>query len=88
MGEENPRGATMKATTSDNRKLKRLATQYAEAYHLAWMALQAGKRVELPRNARKKACQDAYKKARQKLHEAIDALTTVDFTPRAVEDSL
>ena len=78
----------MKATTSDNRKLKRLAAQYAEAYHQSWMFLQTGRRVELTTATRKKACRDACAKARRKLHEAIDALTTVDFTPRAVDDSL
>lgn len=70
----------MRARTTEGKRLKRLAKEYADAWaDLSWI----GGADPRDHNAIRKA----YKKAREKLHKAIDEVTSLDLTPRVVEDS-
>lgn len=67
----------MKAKTTDGARLKRLAKAYADEWaNLSWISSchpddHAGIRAR-------------YKRARQRLHRAIDELTSINLAPRSV----
>ncbi len=73
-------------TTSDNRRLKRLAREYAVAAMNVWNdgvgEIENGARTWYPSvEAREK-----YRKARKRLHDAIDSLTIISLGPQAIEE--
>ncbi len=73
-------------TTSDNRRLKKLAREYAVAAMNVWNdgvgEIENGARTWNPSiEARQK-----YRDARKRLHDAIDSLTILVFGPQAIEN--
>lgn len=69
----------MRAKTSAGSQLKRLAKRYAEAF--ADLVLIGGRHPDEHAEIRQQ-----YAKARKKLYERIDSLTSIDLTPRSVHD--
>ena len=69
----------MKATTAEGRRLKRLATAYANAF-ANWTWRRGGDPEGVPE------IEERLKKARRKLFDAIDSLTSIDLTPRGIGD--
>ena len=69
----------MKAKTQQGRTLKRLATEYANAFaDLTWMgAADPEDRLDIIKRVRK---------AKKTLFDKIDEVTGIDLTPRAVSD--
>ncbi len=71
----------MRAKTADNRKLKRLAKEYADA----WEQLKHLEHVWGSERDMIACGREYYRKARKKLHDAIDSLTILTLGPSAVE---
>lgn len=69
----------MRAKTAEGRRLKRLATAYANAF-ADWTWGGGGDPEDIPE------VEERLKKARRKLFDAIDSLTSIDLTPRIVAD--
>ena len=69
----------MRAKTRDGERLKRLARKYADAcVELSWIGSRAPDFFDDIR--------EEHRKARKKLFDEIDRLTSLDLTPRAVMD--
>ncbi len=67
----------MGAKTADNRRLKRLAKEYADAcVDFSWEGYSSPEDL----NARQRL-----REARKRLHNAIDSLTILSFGPKAIE---
>ncbi len=70
----------MRAKTKDGERLKRLANKFATTSSLWTWANEFGT------SAGREIAQENMYKARKRLFDEIDRLTSLDLTPRAIQD--